>query len=154
MTKPNLRRIEALADHLATLKHKPRTTDAIYVDGELDIEASKKLNKDRFHMGNWEFDCGAPACVAGWAAFKYGKAPGTLGVSDAAAEALNIDYEWAMMMLFAPDGVVTKSLNEITPKQAAAALRRVAKWVRKGKDYQDMEDSDVWGRALTNWEAL
>lgn len=146
--KPNLRRIEGLAKHLLKLRHEPEEDIVVFDRGlHVDLEASSELNKNRFYMGSWEFACKAPACMAGWAVFKYGDVGARRsGISTEASRLLGLDDNWSDK-LFVPN--LTCTLTEVTPKQASAALMRVAKQIRAGKDWRDMTPAQIWGRKLT-----
>jgi hypothetical protein len=148
--KPDLRRIEGLARHLKTLWHDPKKDTYVLDEHEfLDKKASAKLNRNRFYMADWVFACGAPACMAGWAVAKYAiPEDRDLSTSRIAANKLGLDRDWAST-LFTPNGL-NRSLRRITPKQAAAALTRLAKAIRAGKEYLLLDERDVWGKALTD----
>lgn len=116
---PNIENILKLAAHIEKLPHT-------------DLEAA-----DGFSMTDWKHHCGTPSCIAGWAAHLSG-AHHTLP-SEAASDWLGIRFEWAGS-LYVP--ALMRTLAEITPAEAAAALRKVA---QAGSDYEKLTVTDLWG---------
>lgn len=61
------KKLEKLQKHLRTLKlFKVKRSNQFF------MVLPKSNDKTRFAMHNWEFDCGAPACVAGHAKYIFG----------------------------------------------------------------------------------
>lgn len=142
--KPNLRRIEGLIKLIPTLKF----------DGQ-ESDADPSINKKRFSMDTYFHYCGTPACMAGHVIAKYGDLvkirrkyrSGRTSYNTEAALLLGLDPWWTGN-LFAPN-TINVQLSEIKPKQAVAALTRVVKAIRDGKDYTDLMEEQLWGKKLT-----
>lgn len=92
-------------------------------------------SKRQFAMNYITFDCGTPACIAGWAASCSvdREVLGGVQVVEEAAKWLGVDRDWAHENLFFPtehnaqlrwDGEV--NYDNITAKVAAACLRELA----------------------------
>jgi len=106
----------------------------------------------KFCMSYVVFDCGTPACIAGWAAScATGRSilNGTPIISTAAAW-LDVPGGWAHSNLFYPDMAMEHLFNDynydrVTPKVAAALLRELAS---KDKLPDGDEMLDVWAEAF------
>ncbi len=114
----NVERIRELADIIGRQQHT-------------DINA-----KSGFTMSDFDHECGSPACIAGWAielhspisnqvsgGLWHRKVPKNKSYSEFAAELLEIDEETRAYLFFG-DG--SMSLEDITPRHAAAVLRNLA----------------------------
>jgi hypothetical protein len=94
---------------------------------EFDKPIKLKPIKNAFNMENYNYPCGTPACVAGWADHflkKDGKRPFFRRAHDAGGvpEMLNDIFSGYF-------GRLDQRMDDITPKQAAKALR---KFLEKG----------------------
>jgi hypothetical protein len=107
----NTDRIRQLADVIERQPHTPITAES------------------GFNMGNWEHDCGNPACICGWANFVQNELNGTehrIGSPVHARNWLGLEMEQASA-LFKPNGDSSyETWEEITPTHAAAVLRHLA----------------------------
>ena len=109
----NRERILELADHIEKLEHYPHPL-------------LPNKSPDYFSMDTWQFDCGAPACLAGHACHLWGGRPGN--IADHARDALDLDRSTAAE-LFAPAPGYREYSDfylSITPAMAATVLRNLA----------------------------
>jgi hypothetical protein len=92
-----------------------------------------RANSDKFNMERYQYFCGTPACIAGWACtldpanlLPNGELHHKLhgeSIAYRAARILGLEYNWATDYLFNPDA--HKHLREITVDEAIAALERL-----------------------------
>lgn len=107
------------------------------------VQEENKTDPGRsFTMNDFSYECGTPACIAGWAtALATGKENiQEFAPCSTAARWLEIDVDWADN-LFMPD----VPLRRITPQMAATVLRTLAE---KGEElpYDDMQD--LWEKVM------
>lgn len=112
-----------------------------------------RLNADRFTTDPNSFcmnlniyECGAPACIAGWAAFlciDRQSIDEKWDVERIASAWLGLDHEWAMRSIFHPK--ISADYNLIEPSQAVAALEMV---LNSGADYLNLEPYVLWNERL------
>lgn len=118
-----------------------------------------------FNLSRWQYDCGAPACMAGHGGLVFGNAefkaklhnplggrhtsPGTQeeDLIRITAEALGLEIWWAKHYLFAPVNFVR--MLYVIPEDAIAALTVV----KNSKDYQGLTGGEVWGSYLARRKA-
>lgn len=111
-------RLRKLADHVEALEHHSRT----FVG---------KYGEPGFNLGLYQFDCGAPACIAGHAEVMFPEDPRGREVPEARAKTFNrakcrlgLEQDEAHD-LFTP-GHLLVNLMDVPPEVAAAVLRRFA----------------------------
>lgn len=112
--------------------------------------------KDRFAMDVFFHECGTPACMSGhaianfsgWTAaeIKQLVADETITFVEQGAIALGLDQAWADDVLFAPD-LGDNELHNVTNAQAIAALTKLLKTIKAGKNYTDLDVVGLWGKA-------
>ena len=110
----NTERILELADHIEKLEHYPE-------------EELPNKSPDYFSMDQWQFDCGAPACMAGHACHLWGGL-GSSQIYGQARDALDLDRSTASS-LFSPNPgyqEYSEFYLSITPAIAAGVLRNLA----------------------------
>ncbi len=94
-----------------------------------------------FCMDYLKYHCGAPSCIAGWAAAQAMERKKLGSLKDetvTAAEWLGLDYKWACANVFFP---VEQNWCDISPKRAAHVLRTIAK---AGDDYKRLNMRSAW----------
>lgn len=100
---------------------------------ESQLKSESYYSGDGFNMARFAHRCGTPSCIAGWAA--------TL-IREPARDATPFDLEqflgctweqanWLAYGRFKPD----KLLGEITPAEAATAIREMAAVIARGEDF-------------------
>lgn len=109
-----------------------------------------------FNLATWQFQCGAPACLAGHGALLFGDAQvqkdmhyptnefgrglvESTRMKRITAEALGIDYWWACDKLFNPEEGV--NLRTVRPSEAISALRVI---LAAGDQYINLTCYDIW----------
>lgn len=109
-----------------------------------NIDDPHSTKPNGFNMNYIKYNCGTPACIAGWAAwYQLGK-PEVLGdgvrAEQRAAEWLGIRLDWAMEHLFYPKWWVT--WEAIRPSDAVEALTNI---MEAGDNYMALRDGELWG---------
>lgn len=98
-----------------------------------------------FNQGCWQFECGAPGCMAGHGMFVFNSVAKRSKIRHEPADmvtttckALDIEENWAIRHLFNPPFL---SLSEVRPEEASAALAAVRD---AGDEYQQLANSQIW----------
>lgn len=140
----NAKRLRELADRIDGLG--PREPAARPGDGAGTRQPEAGDEAQNFDMRYWEFNCGAPACIAGWARHLWGEEVGiyerfrarrprrhyNAPAPRAAAAALGIRDVETAMRLFEPQGYPASfhaepgMANYVSSGHAAAVLRHLA----------------------------
>ena len=128
----NVDNIKLLIERLRTVEHSVnRTTE-------------KQPNK--FCMNMLTYDCGTPACIAGWATWYALEMPEYLcpvntNIERRAAEWLGLDYEWCSNYLFYPRA--WSFWDAIQPEHAIAALENIL--AAGPNNYNVLTGALLWG---------
>lgn len=126
----NVDRMLQLADHIETLPHAPVKFTSVgpqVIDADDLIEESDLSEVTEFNM--LEFHCGTTACIAGHAVKLFSERDTSVPIDRHAAILLGLDGVQKTDLFYNFDGYVSteKSLEKITPKEAADAIRRMVK---------------------------
>lgn len=137
----NTKRILELADHLKSIPHDPDPESG--TNGEM--EELEAFNMSYFH-------CGSSGCICGWSVFLWPQ-PGMEPWDPAdGAAILDLDHDVAMELFHPHLGAVMSNgsaLESVTPQEAAAVLREVARTNPK----DDLDVLDIWERVLNEQRA-
>jgi len=79
-----------------------------------------------FCMADYNYDCGTPQCIAGWADYLYPNCSGHESVHDRATEVLGLNAVQALNLFVVFNAPGLRRLEDLSPTQAAATLRRLA----------------------------
>ena len=98
-----------------------------------------------FCLNYLKYDCGTPACIAGWSAalaLRTSRIPNDVHVERTAADWLELDYEWVRHKLFYPDMCLPSDVmyEDVTPQWAAGVVRAVA----EATDPTSLDMWNVW----------
>lgn len=110
----NVDNIRLLIERLRTVEHS--------------VERTPTQQTNKFWMNVLTYECGTPACIAGWAAWYALEMPETMtpintNIERRAAEWLGLDYSWCMSYLFYPSAWLF--WDAIQPEHAIAALQNI-----------------------------
>jgi len=125
-------------------------------DGETSCGYNPRKNKNRFSMEVYFHECGTPACMSGHAIAQFSGWTATdiaqllkedaINYSEEGAEVLGLEESWAENTLFAPD-LGENRLFMVTNAQAIAALNKLLKTIKAGKNYTNLSVQQLWGKA-------
>lgn len=110
--------------------------------------------KNAFNMNYLQFDCGTPACIAGWAtaqSLNVEVIPPGAWVEKIGADWLGLEFNWAYNHLFYPGrhldaiGWDDCDYSAIKPEMAARALRALAEYEEEPRE-SDM--NFIWEKAI------
>ena len=109
------------------------------------VEDSGQPIKMGFNMSDFIYDCGTPACIAGWATsmseeVRNFTATGPRDFSWSAAKWMDLDHDWCTSHLFYPNA--WEHWEAIEPKHAVKALENI---LAAGECYTELCGPKLWG---------
>lgn len=101
-----------------------------------------------FCLNYLRYECGTPACIAGWAAalaLRTSHLPNDIHIERTAADWLGLDHNMAYNRLFYPDRFLPPGAQyeDVGPKWAAEVLRTMA----NATDPMELNMREVWEEA-------
>lgn len=117
----NIDRINALADFISQLDFVAPYEDRVGFNMSMFV--------NRTHRNDEQYDCGTPACIAGWATWLDLGKPVVMKDNDIlfnARDYLDISSGMAWQLFIPEDLPNDLALDDVTQKQAAKVLRHLA----------------------------